>query len=582
MAYSGSQHVIKLGQIGLISDVASDAMPDGSLIRCENTQFLRGIAEKADEITDWVFGNPSYQTPQFTNEKPLGVHRYFPIPKTERQCVVTDAGNVYKFDSPFLRTLVTPDPLSIDTPSTLSLSGNPVIITGGNEVQGNPKKVFVFTGNSQVQVIEGDGAIRRNIKVPAADWTTPTDGKSVSYPTFGLIFRSKLFTFGNISNPHMVYGSDSTDQENFNAITPGVLAIPCFPGEGEGIVSAFIYKTKLFVFKKPYGIYGLVDNDTDPNNWYFQKVSSSFGIASQMSFFEASDDFFVLSNDGTVMSMTAALRLGDIYSSNVLAAAYSAQFFRKTIRNQYLSNAFGCYLPKKKIGVFAFPSYTSIDGYCDSLIYIDLNGQSPRVSWHRYLNTSFTACNYFKDAYGDDQFLFSKLKFSSKVYTTGCLATYFPHYTANTPFRIQTSESNLGVEANKDFDGFELIFESTSVYPVAVDVYVDSKYSESFLIQPFYGGALGPALMTGGKFANPIFTLDSSASSGRGTRPKWNSLHARGQTISFSIRDGNTINSPYTGPMNKDDGNGGTYPVRIAGIRVYYRVAGQDQKAQSS
>jgi len=572
MAYDAQQKLIRFGQFGLMSDIASDNIPDGALIRCENAQFLNGIIEKADEITDWVYGNPDYTTPSFTGEKPVGNHRYFPFPKMERQCVVTDSGNVYKYTSPFFRVPVTPESGS---PATLSLSGNPVIVSGGNEVQGNSKKVFIFTGNSQVQVIEGDGTTRRNIANPAADWST-------SYPTYGLIFRGKLVAFGNISNPHGIYFSSTTDQEDFRATTVGVLAMQVFPGEGEGIISAFVYKTKLFVFKKPYGVYVLNDTDVDPTNWFFQKTSGSFGIASPLSFFEATDDMYILSNDATIISMSAALRIGDVYNADLLSGTKTATYFRSIVRNQYLGKSFACYLPKKKIGVFAFPSYKSKDGYCDSLIYVDFNGDIPRLSWHRYKDSEFTSCHYFKDSYGDDQFLFSKLNFNGSTYQDGVMATYFPAHSTDTPFRIQTPNSNLGVEGNKNFDGFELLYESTNNYPLAVDVYVDSKFSETFLVQPFYGQVLGPVIFApGGKFANPVFTLGSGYTAGRGTRPKWNSLHARGQTISFVIRDGNTIDPPYTGAPNADDDSGSIEPKKITGVRVYYSIAGQDQKSQS-
>ena len=138
---------------------------------------------------------------------------------------------------------------------------------------------------------------------------------------------------------------------------------------------------------------------------------------------------------------------------------------------------------------------------------------------------------------------------------------------------------NFGTEANKLFDGFELMFESTSTYPIAVDVYIDSKFSNTFLIQPYYGGVLGPSIFPNTKkFSNYLMKLGKSYLLGRGTRPKHNSLKGRGQTISFLIRDGKTIDSEYK--ALPDDFTGGIYPVKITGIRVYYRVAGQDQKSQ--
>ena len=62
MSYAGSMKEIRFGQFGIVSDLASDAMPDGGLIRCENGQFLNGIVEKAEEISDWVRSNPTYKS----------------------------------------------------------------------------------------------------------------------------------------------------------------------------------------------------------------------------------------------------------------------------------------------------------------------------------------------------------------------------------------------------------------------------------------------------------------------------------------------------------------------------------------
>lgn len=574
MAYAGSQKVIRLGGLGLMTDMSQDALPPNSLIRCENVQFKHGIIERADEITDWMYGNPVYQTPDFINEKPLAVKRYFPEPRIERQIVVTSAGRVYKYLNGFTRIEIT---AVNGAPEFLSIDNMPVIVTGGNQSQNDPKKVYIFTGNSPIQVIEGDGETRRNLTTPSPDWTT-------SFPTFGLIHRNSLVCFGNRSSPNQQYFSAPDDQENFNPISPGVIIQTIYPGESEGLISAFVFKGKLFSFKKPYGVYGLVDDDIDRNNWYYQKTSGTFGIASPLSYFEGVDDIFIFSNDGSLVSMTAAFRLGDVYNSDLLAALKSSTAFYGLIRRQFLYNSFATYLPNQKLAVVAFPSYKSKDGYCDSLIYIDFSEQTPRVSWHHYESSQITAVDRYKDSYGDDKFLFCKLAYTGNNYTLGRLATYYPAYTDETPFRIQTPHLNFETEANKLYDGFELMFESTSVYPLAVDVYIDSKFSNTFLIQPYFGGVLGPAIFGSNvtKFSNYLFNLGKNYLLGRGTRPKYNSLKGRGQTISFVIRDGETVASTETGAANKEDFKGGIYPVKISGIRVYYRVAGQDAKAQNN
>lgn len=569
MAYAGSQKVIKLGLYGLVSDLSQDNLPPNSLVRCENVQFMNGIVERADEITEWMYACPDFSTPQFINEKPIAVKRYFPHPRIERQIVVTDKGRVYKYLTPFTRIEVTPTGVS---PTILSIDSMPVIVTGGDESDGTSKKVFIFTGNSPIQVIEGDGTTRRNLTTPSPDWTT-------SYPSFGLIFRNSLVAFGNRSAPHMQYFSSPDDQENFTPSDPGVLVQNIFPGENESLLSAFVFKGKLFSFKRPYGVYQLVDDDVDSTNWYYQRTSSTFGIASALSFFEATDDIYIFSNDGSLVSMTAAFRLGNVYNADLLSALKNSRTFSGIIRKQFLYNSFASYLPNKKIAVVAFPSFKSKDGYCDSAIYIDFNQDTPRVSWHRYNGYEITAADKYKDAYGDDRFLFTKLNFNGSAYSNSVMATYYPHYTASTPFRIQTPNMTLDTEANKLFDAFELMFESTSAYPLAVDVYIDNKFSNTFLIQPYYGAVLAPNVFPDtNKFSCFPLKLNKNYLLGRGTRPKYNSLKGRGQGISFVIRDGVTLNSDYTAA--KEDFNGNIYPIKITGIRLYYRIAGQDQKSQ--
>lgn len=578
MAYAGNQKTIKFGGYGLTTDLSQQNLPSESLIRCENAMFKNGTIERSEEITDWMYGNPVYQTPDFENEKPIAIKRYFPAPRIERQIVVTDKGRVYKYYNGFRRVEITPTGVA---PTTLSIDSMPVIVTGGNESGGGVKKVFIFTGNSPIQVIEGDDDTRRNLTTPSPDWVPVEGGFQTSYPSMGLIYRDRLVAFGNKNNPHTQYFSLPDDQENFDPTQTGSLVQNIYPGENEGLISSFIYKGTLFSFKKPYGVYQFIDTDPDPTNWYYNKLSSTFGIASPQSFFEATDDIYIFSSDGALISMSAAFRLGNVYNADLLSALKSSTTFSSVVRKQYLYNSFGSYLPQQKIGVIAFPSFKSLDGYCDSVIYIDFNEQTPRVSWHKFNGFEVTAADKYKDAYGDDHFLFTKLNFSGSEYISGRCATYYPAYTAATPFRIQTPHDNFQAESNKLFDGFEMLFESTSAYPIAVDVYIDSKFSQTFLLQPYFGNVLGPSifpkLLT--KFSQFIMTLGKSYLNGRGTRPKYNSLKGRGQTISFLIRDGQTVSSDFSTTM-PDDSTGGIYPVKITGIRVYYRMAGQDQKSQ--
>lgn len=572
MAYVGQVAELRLGSIGLMYDMAQQDLPINALIRSENVQYYNGIIEKADQINDWMLSNPSYSTPAFSGEIPLAVKRYNPTPSLERQIVVTDTGNVYKYLNPFVRTLVT---ATGSAPATLSVNGQPMIVNGGAEDQGKPKKMFVFSGNSPIQVIEADGITRRNLTTPAADWSS-------SYPSNGVIFRNRLIAYGNANDRHRVYISVGNNQEDFTGI--GFSTISVFPGEGEGLLAHAIYKGRLFFFKKPYGVYYLVSDDPSPTNWYVQKVSSSVGIASPTSFFEAGDDVYFLSSDGTISSFSAALRLGDIYQADLLANLKTDSIFRNIMRKQFLYTSFGGYLPQKKIGVFGFASFKSSDGKPDCFVHIDFNNQqAPRVSWHRYLEHRFTCVDYYKDQYGEDKLLFGKVNYSNGVIVDSVMGAYYPNYGEDVPFRFQTPHMDFGTNANKLFDFVELEFESTAAQPLALDVYIDSKFSQTITIQPYFGSVLSPQIFgpSTPQYTNPEFTLDTSYLSGRGSRVKMKRLNRRGQTISFVVRDGNVVD-PNSGEVYPDDDSGSTYPYKIVGIKVYYRVAGQDQKLQTN
>ena len=578
MPYTGQIAEIKFGEYGLMYDLAQQNIPPQAFIRADNVQFFNGIAEKADQINTWMLGNPSFSTPAFVGERPLVIHRYFPLPGVERHLVVTDIGNVYKYNTPLTRVLVTP---TGSAPTTLSINNMPVIVEGGNEDQNQPRKLFIFTGNSPVQVVEDDGVTRRNMSLPALDWST-------SYPTNGFVFRNRLCAYGNLNDPHRLYISTGSNQEDFSG--SGNSTISIFSGEGDGLYGAFVFKGRIFLWKKPYGVYYIVSDDPSPSNWYSQRVSSNVGLASAKSYFEAGDDLYFMSTDGTIASFTAAFRLGDIYQADLLSNLKTESIFRNVVRRQFLYNSYARYLPQKKIGIFAFPSFKSPDGRPDCFVYIDFNQQTPRVSWHRYLSNTFTCCSIYKDSYGDDQLIFGKLNYTAGNYVNSEIGAYAPYYSSTVPFRLQTPHLDLGSPNNKLFDFFEVDFESTTAWPMAVDVYIDSKYTQTFTFQPYYNSLLGPKIFgpSTSQYSNPVFQLDTSYLDGRGTRDAAVRLGGRGKTISFVIRDGNVLtqtspppNPTYSGP-NPDDDSGSVYPYKLTGIKVYYRVAGQDGKKQTN
>ena len=107
-----------------------------------------------------------------------------------------------------------------------------------------------------------------------------------------------------------------------------------FPGEGDGLFSAFVYKGRAFLFKQPSGVY-FIDNSIDPDDvtkWFPKKLSAEYGVASEDAVLQALDDLMLKNTNGSVTSLAATQRFGDIISADVLRALKSVSFMEETTR----------------------------------------------------------------------------------------------------------------------------------------------------------------------------------------------------------------------------------------------------------
>ena len=196
---------------------------------------------------------------------------------------------------------------------------------------------------SHDQVVSADGTTHRNITSPAADWAS-------NYPTFGLVYRSRLWCFGNTNLPDFLYASAEADYENFNIpATPTVTSarfIDVFPGEGDGISGAFVFKNKLFVCKNPTGLYVLNDDDLDPDNWYFTRVNADFGLSGPHGVAQIFDDVLLFNSQGTVTVLSAAFQFGNIESSDLFNSNLVERYFRQIVSGYGIKNTQALYPPR--------------------------------------------------------------------------------------------------------------------------------------------------------------------------------------------------------------------------------------------
>ena len=353
MAYSGTKAKIPLGDLGLLTDIAPDKSPPNALIKAKNVCFFNGSVQKAPGGLRW-------------NATALGTgiiaaHQWMPNLVTERMIAVTSDGNIHRGqDRQFNMTM--------NATIANTLTPNCAFVDAGAETAGRQKKLFLFTeGKTNPYVLSGDGTAFATIASPATDWTSPE-----TYPKFGVIHRNRLWAFAGQN----AYASNTSNHETF---TSGNLTEPIYPGEGGEIRSGFVFKGRLFAFKDGGFSYILNDADTSDANWYWQKVSSNFGLAAPNAIDEVGDDLVVGNTEGTLTSYVATEKLGSVEAADIIQNMQFESYLRGNSSKTGVPFQHVHYYAEKKL---LFATYRSAYyTYNDMLIAIDFAGKTPRPAF---------------------------------------------------------------------------------------------------------------------------------------------------------------------------------------------------------
>jgi hypothetical protein len=351
MSYTGMRVKIPLGESGIITDVAPDKVPPGSLLQAQNICYFNGSVEKAPGAFQWN------QTA--VSAGIVGAHFWVPdinVIGNPRFIALTSDGNIYKgrdrvFGSPINSTIA-----SVLTP-------NCIFAEGGAEQASNPRKLFMFTGGATLPyVLTGDATAAHMIGTPAVDWTS-----TGTFPKFGVVHRGQLYAFaGQIS-----YSSSASDHENF-ATTASVVN-PVYPGEGGELRGAFVFKGRLFCFKDGGFAYGLVDTDPSQLNWYWQKVASNFGLAAPNAVAEVLDDMLVGNTYGTLTSYAATFALGSVEAADLMQLNGFDRFMREYVsKSGVLQEHLMYYAEKKQLFLTCRSTYSTQN---DSVLMLDFGRQ---------------------------------------------------------------------------------------------------------------------------------------------------------------------------------------------------------------
>jgi len=349
MAYQGETVTIPLGKQGLLTDVAPGDIPPTALIVANNINLSNGSIEKS-------LGSRRY------NDSSLGagvvaLFDWNPTTILQRMIVLTADGSIYRDIGDKTFSLNTPINTDFGTPGVDSQ-----FVSGGNEVAGQAKKLYLFTKSKQLHVLEGDGTSFAEIGSPAADWTTP------NFPTGGLIHSNRLWAYGNDNAQSTIYASNTGDHSNFAS---GILIFNVFPGEGGRLKGAVVYRGRLFVFKEGDFVYYLEDSDASSDNWYFKKLSSGFGLAAPNSISQVLDDLVVGNSTGSLTSMKATEQFGDIESGDVLALVKVENYMRTHTSLSGVRFMHSLYYPAKKQAYYTYRSKYGSGN--DTLLTVDVN-----------------------------------------------------------------------------------------------------------------------------------------------------------------------------------------------------------------
>lgn len=283
-----------------------------------------------------------------------------------------------------------------------------------------------------------------------------------------------------------------------------------FPGEGDGLISAYVYRGLLFLFKKPFGVYVIDGRDPDTANWTVTKFSDAFGLASPHSVLQILSDLVAANSMGSITSLQASDRFGDFDAGDVLQNAKVEDYIRNQINFAGIPYSQSVYYPEKKVAYFTGQSTSTL--LRDRIISIDVGRDNSRISLITKDQPNCLALR--KDSQGISRPIYGDA--SGYVY----LMDQETYNVNGVPYlgEFQTSYSDFGqVNAefagkNKIFDFLEVNYVPTGNNNFSVDIYVDGDFRQTLTFTQFLGAALDA-------FELDADSLTGDALSGRNRKP---------------------------------------------------------------
>ena len=493
MTYQGVSALVRIGRGGLMTDLNDSDIPDTHLVIAKNVEMKNGLTQKEPGSRRWNGSVLSSGVKALID--------WFPAEAVQRFYAVTSDGKVWKLPDPSTQTEIT---ASGSAPTTLTTSEHTAIsfVAGGEESPGNSRKLFIFSKTNQIQVIAADAIVRTNISEPTVDWTGGT------FPRGGSVHRNRLWAFMG----HRIWASSATDQEKF--IT-GAIQFAIYPGEGEEIVASYVYRKRLFLFKRPKGVYMLIDDDTNTANWYFTKVSDEFGAAGPEAIATVKDDMLVANAYGSVTSARAVEQAaGDINSGDIFGLLKVSNYFKDSMNLENLDLRKMIYYPDRQV---CYMAYQASSGYRnDRLLKIDMAMQRPELTVVEKDQVECFALRQHVNGrkvpyYGSQDGYIYEMDRADRDVANSAYTMQFR--TANMDFSWM--DPSFGA-LNKNFDAIQFKVIPTGRWDVTLRYYIDGIFIESKTFQPTKGAVLGDFVLAQDRLGSPSSAIITKKLNGRG------------------------------------------------------------------
>lgn len=294
--FKGLVAEIPVGIEGLTGTKNMSQVRPSQLLIADNLTYENGTLQKEG-------GAEKYNSTAITGTpKILGGFDWHPDTVTQRMVVVADDGNIYKDDGGGAFSTTLKSGLSFETDA---METHPIFVEGGKEAAANDRKLLIFTGKNQVQVLSADGVTTSDLASPPADWS------GTNQPYFGLVHEDRLWGGGNLNDPHRLYYSLTTDHEDMSGGT-----ISIFPGEGQQLIHAFSYKGFIIAFKD-VGIYAVDTTDPTVSNWKVKRISRTIGPAWIGSVTPVEDDIIFIDQTGSIRTLGGIDQFGDVGTRSI-------------------------------------------------------------------------------------------------------------------------------------------------------------------------------------------------------------------------------------------------------------------------